>query len=316
MAETLDAALTTDLTIDSASWWKRPDAKDDKANTNEDTPVKINVLANDVGALGIVQVDGKPITADKPVTLNSGATVDLEGKTLLYHPGEAFQDLNSGESKTDTFSYTVAGKYKGTDTANVNVSIAGVTDDDPSTNQPPVAADDKAYLSTYYPYPLPYEEAATTTDASLSDDLIYTTLAIGEEGDPYPYPNDVTINVLANDTDADGDNLTVTEINREPVDPGEVVELASGATVTLNKDGSLFYEGADHVGIDPMPLPEQDATLSASSDERGQLLPYPGDVMVDSFTYFVSDPGMLSDDATVEVYRMSGWYVLDTEPVA
>ena len=118
MAETLDAALTTDLTIASASWWKRPDAKDDGARTSEDAPVTIDVLANDVGALGIVKVNGKLVTADTPsITLTSGATVDLEGKTLLYDPAKAFQGLNSGESKQDTFSYTVAGKYKGTDTA-------------------------------------------------------------------------------------------------------------------------------------------------------------------------------------------------------
>lgn len=88
MAETLDAALTADLTIDSASWWRRPDAKDDGAKTNEDTPVKIDVLHNDVGALGIIQVGETTVNADtSPVTLKSGATVDLEGKSLLYDPG-------------------------------------------------------------------------------------------------------------------------------------------------------------------------------------------------------------------------------------
>ena len=95
----------------------------------------IDVLANDVGALGIVKVNGTAVTADTPpITLTSGATVDLEGKTLLYDPGKAFQDLDSGESGSDKFTYTVVGKYKGTDTANVNVSIAGVTDDEPGSN--------------------------------------------------------------------------------------------------------------------------------------------------------------------------------------
>lgn len=313
MAETLDAALTTDLTIDSASWWKRLDATNDKANTNEDTPVTIDVLHNDVGALGIIKVNGESVTADTPpITLTSGATVDLDGKTLLYDPGEAFQGLNSGESKIDTFSYTVVGKGKATDTATVDVNITGVTDDDPSTNQPPVAADDKAYLPNYYPYPLPYEEAATTADASLSDDLIYTTLAIGEEGDPYPYPNDVTINVLANDTDPDGDKLTVSKINGTDVADGGSVKLDSGATVTL-KDGSLFYNGADYVGIDPVPLAEQDA-ITANSEGSSELvsIPYPGEVKVDSFTYSASD-GTLQDDATVDIYRMSDWYILGSD---
>ena len=147
----------------------------------------------------------------------------------------------------------------------------------------------------------------------LGDDLIYTTLAIGEEGDPYPYPNDVTINVLANDRDPDGDKLTVSKINGTDVADGGSVKLDSGATVTL-KDGSLFYNGFDYVGIDPVPLPEQDATLTANSDGSSELvsIPYPGEVKVDSFTYSASD-GTLQDDATVDIYRMSDWYVLGSD---
>src|SRR5512147_598424 len=188
MAEILDTAVTTDLSSDLGWWRKGPDAIDDHANTDEDTSVTIPVLANDVGALGIVKVNDTKITADTPpVTLESGATVDLDGRTLLYDPGAAFQSLNSGESDSDTFTYTVVGYGNRTDTATVTVSIEGVTDD-PGPNHAPVAYNDTAYLPDYYPYPLPYAEGtdattATTTDASLSDDLIATTMALGEEGD-------------------------------------------------------------------------------------------------------------------------------------
>jgi hypothetical protein len=173
---------------------------------------------------------------------------------------------------------------------------------------------------------LPYEEAATTTDASLSDDLIATTLAIGEEGDPYPYPSSVNINVLANDTDADGDPLRVDTIAGNKVDtdpttdevPDTVTLEQSGATVKLNADGSLTYtENGKYIDIDPVPLPEQDATPMANSDGSSELVsfPYPGEVLVDSFTYSASD-GTLPGEATVDVYRMSDWYVLGSEPVA
>jgi hypothetical protein len=46
--------------------------------TREDSPITIDVLANDAGASGIVKVNGKPVTADAaPIVLASGATVDL-----------------------------------------------------------------------------------------------------------------------------------------------------------------------------------------------------------------------------------------------
>ena len=77
-------------------WYSYLNAKDDWAKTGEDSSVAINVLANDVGAHGVVKVNGKPVTADTaPIVLASGATVDLDGTTLLYDPGSAFQTLRS-----------------------------------------------------------------------------------------------------------------------------------------------------------------------------------------------------------------------------
>ena len=86
--------------------------------------------------------------------------------------------------------------------------------------------------------------------------MIYTTLAIGEEGDPYPYPNDVTINVLANDTDPNDDPLHVASIagikvdtDPETTDLPASVTLKSGAQVTLNEDGSLTYTKASIMSV-------------------------------------------------------------------
>jgi Bacterial cadherin-like domain/Bacterial Ig domain len=331
MAETLDSTVTTDLSYDLGWWRKRPDAKDDWAKTDEDTPVTIDVLHNDVRALGVIKVDGKPITEDTTVALKSGATVDLDGGKLTYDPGEAFQYLDSGENGSDTFTYTVAGYRGGEDTASVHVAIAGVTDE-PGSNHAPVANNDYAILPYHYPYPgpvpLPYAEGADATngaDASLSDAPIFTTLALGEEGDPNPYPSSVKINVLANDTDADGDELAVAQINGTDVKIGESVTLKSGAEVTLNEDGSLTYsEGIIvYADTDPRPLTEQAVTLAGSELMPidpilpPEPLPYPGPLLADSFSYTATDDeGAESNAATVTVYRGFYDYILGAEPVA
>lgn len=52
----------------------------------------------------------------------------------------------------------------------------------------------------------------------------------------------VTLNVLGNDKDADGDPLTITEIDGTPVQPGDVVTLKDGTgTATLNPDGTITF---------------------------------------------------------------------------
>jgi VCBS repeat-containing protein len=81
--------------------------------------------------------------------------------------------------------------------------------------------------------------------------------------------------VLTNDTDADNDSLTVTEVNGVAADVGSQVTLASGALLTLNADGTFDY------------------------DPNGQFESLnDGDTDTDSFTYTVSD-GTDTDTATV-----------------
>jgi hypothetical protein len=52
----------------------------------------------------------------------------------------------------------------------------------------------------------------------------------------------VTLDVLANDSDPDGDPLRVGQIEGTDVGPGDTVPLPSGAAVRLNTDGSLRYD--------------------------------------------------------------------------
>ena len=56
-----------------------------------------------------------------------------------------------------------------------------------------------------------------------------------------------TLDVLGNDTDADGDSLTITHVEGQAIAVNGTVTLASGAVVTLNANGTLGYAPALNV---------------------------------------------------------------------
>ncbi len=104
-------------------------AGDDTATTDEDSLLTIaatDLLANDQefdgDMINIVGVDG---------TSASGATITFDGTSVSYDAGAIFNDLNVGETATDTFTYTVDDGQGGSDTATVTVTITGEDDTPP-----------------------------------------------------------------------------------------------------------------------------------------------------------------------------------------
>ncbi len=146
-----------------------PHANDDAATTEEDTPVTIDVLANDT------DLDGDTLTVTGASSPDGSVTINADG-TITFTPAENF----NGET---TISYTVEDGNGGTDTATVTVTVTPVNDD-------PVANDD-----------------TSSTD----------------------YNTAVVVDVLANDTDVDGDTLTVTGATSPDGD------------VTINADGTITF---------------------------------------------------------------------------
>lgn len=96
----------------------------------------------------------------------------------------------------------------------------------------------------------------------------------------YDKAGNLVLNVLANDTDADGDNLTVTQIKDadETVGVGGTITLASGATATLNANGTVTF---------------------ASNGVGNNLIS--GETLKSSFSYTISDGNGGSDMANVDV---------------
>ena len=188
-----------------------PIAADDAVTVSEDaSSVDIDVLANDTDA------DGDEFAVIGRDTSGTIGRVPISNGALRYDPDGRFEDLNAGETATDSFTYTISDGRGGTSTATVNITITGV--DDVPDNASPSAVSD-------------FQE-------------------ISKDSGP------IVVDVLANDTDPDGDSLTVIS-----VDGGTILQ----GSVTL-EDGVLRYS----------PNGQFDGLLA-------------GETAIDRFTYTISD---------------------------
>ena len=121
--------------------------------------------------------------------------------------------------------------------------------------------------------------------------------------DQYRTPVDRTLagNVLANDTDPDGDPLIVTAVNGDTSAVGQMVTLPSGAQLTVNADGTFIYEPDNAF-----------PGLAAGEEAR------------DGFSYFVTDEPASGRDWSAQAlitvfwsgdgrsligFNSGGWYV-------
>ncbi len=134
-------------------------------------------------------------------TGTKGSVTDNGNGTFSYNPNGQFESLDDGQTDTDSFSYTVSDGQGGTDTATVTITINGVTDVVPNT--PPVATDDTAS---------------------------------GDEDTNIIIP---VSSLLGNDTDADGDTLSVTSVSN----------AQNGTATLINGNTQVqFSPGADFNG--------------------------------------------------------------------
>lgn len=115
-----------------------PIANPDTFSTDEASVVTGNVLLNN-GSGADTDADGNPLivtalngietAVGQPFMLDSGALLTLNANgTFTYDPNGQFELLNDGDTATDSFSYTISDGNGGTDTASVNIAIAGVAE--------------------------------------------------------------------------------------------------------------------------------------------------------------------------------------------
>jgi len=255
---------TAAVTVTVAEVNDAPIARNDEADTDEDTPISIDVLRNDGDP------DGDPLSVEA-VSQPANGTVLNNGTDVTYTPDPAFFGV-------DTFTYAACDGNGCTALATVTVTVFPV-------NDPPTAQDDSDTTDEDFPVtldvldndsdpegdPLEIESVAQPANGSVSSDgfdIIYTpdpdfqgidsftyTLSDGNGGsdaatvtvtvvavnDPPIAADDsdatdedfpVTIDVLDNDSDPDGDGLVVQSVTR----PTHGTVVNHGGTVTYTPD--------------------------------------------------------------------------------
>ena len=260
-----------------------PVAMNDSASVEEDTAVTIDVLANDTDA------DGDSLIVDA-ITQGTNGTVVNNGTDVAYTPDTDFNGDDSfsytvadgnGGSDTATVTVTVnavndapvANDDSATTAAGLSVTIdvlANDTDVDGNTlaidavTQP----SNGSVINNGSDVTYTHDGSATTSDSfsyTVADgnggsDTATVTITVTPPINNAPVANDdstttaedtaVTIDVLTNDTDADGDSLIVDVVTQGT--NGTVINNASDVTYTPNAgfDGSdsFTYDVSDGNG--------------------------------------------------------------------
>ena len=129
-----------------------PVAVDDTAATDEEAPIRLDVLTNDQDAeadvLQIQQINGQPVLLGSIVALPSGAqvAVGVDG-SITFDPRFGFDRLPAGLAVVDSFTYEVGDAAGGRDTALASVSVIGF--DAPTVTIPRMPFHALEYTASY-----------------------------------------------------------------------------------------------------------------------------------------------------------------------
>ncbi|MBE2197677.1 MAG: tandem-95 repeat protein [Anaerolinea sp.] len=281
------ATATVFITVSAEN--DNPVANDDAALTAEDTPVMIDVLANDT------DIDGDSLTVVGVTQPTHGSVVINPDNTVTYTPQANYYG-------GDSFTYTISDGQGGSDTAIVTVTITPVNDAPVANDDSATTAEDTAViidvlvndsdidgdsLTVISVTPPSHGSAVINPDNTITytpaanfygSDMFTYMVSDGNGGfdmarvDVIVMPvNDapvaaaddattaedtaVTIDVLANDSDVDGDTLTVTAVTS----PGH-------GSVVINPDGSVTYTpNANYYGSDSFSYTISDGAGSSAT---------------------------------------------------
>jgi Ca2+-binding RTX toxin-like protein len=255
---------TVNITVDPVN--DAPEAMDDVADTPEDTPVVIDVLENDTDP------DGDPLTVtgasspDGTVTINPDGTLTFTPDENFNGPTEITYTVSDGNGGTDTATVTVdvtpvndapdAMDDDGTTTEDTPVTIDVLGNDsdvdgdmlsvvdlgDPANGTVTDNGDGTVDYTPDAGFTGTDTFTYTVSDGNGGTDVAEVTVTVEAAPNEDPDAVDdtakthintpVTIMVLANDTDPDGDPLNV------------IAATSPDGTATINPDGTVTFDPA------------------------------------------------------------------------
>jgi alpha-tubulin suppressor-like RCC1 family protein len=285
-----DAAAVT-VTVDCGS--DAPAPGDDAASTPEDTPVLIDVLANDVDA------DGQPLTLVSVGTAAHGTTTVTAGQAR-YSPAADY-------CGPDTFTYVVGdGGQQATGTVTVNVVCAGDSPR-PSNDAATTPEDTPVLVDVLANDSDPDPDPDTLTLGALGDPL-HGTVAVESGKVRYSPAADFCGQDSFTYTVEDDTGLTATGSAEVSVTCVNDAPVATPDTATTDEDRTVHVHVlTNDVDVDDDTLTITEATgashgtLSLAITDAVAYTPEPGFCGEDSFTYTVSDGNGETDSATVLV---------------
>jgi len=149
-----------------------PVANDDQDDTDEDTAIDIDVLANDVDVdhndeLHVKSVDPES-SMGVPVTINPDGTVH-------YNPAGVLDWMPEGRVERDLFGYVVADTHDAQDDAVVEVEVTGV-------NDPPVANDDAYEAWQNHVFYVSADDGLLANDTDVDLGAVLTVASVDTSG--------------------------------------------------------------------------------------------------------------------------------------
>ena len=201
-----------DITVTPVS--ETPSIVNDSATTPEDTPVAIDVLDNDDpgsdGPLTITEINGTPISPASPVTILDPVTGLPQGTVMLVDGGNA-------DPADDFLEFVPAPGFNGT------VEPFTYTVEDRLGNE--------------------LEGTVNVTVIPANDPPVAT-----DDSTVTPADTPVSVDVLGNDSDPDGDPLTISEVNGSPITEGGPAIPVPNGTVALVGGELVFTPSPGYTG--------------------------------------------------------------------
>jgi VCBS repeat-containing protein len=256
-------------------------AVDDSAVTDEDTSVAVaapGVLANDSG---LIVRDTLTVTGvDTSATAGNLTAWGSDG-SFTYDPSRQFEDLEAGNSSTDSFAYTITDEYGITDTATVTITINGVYDAPPYTPPP-------YYPPAYYP-PVNHAPAAISLDNNSVDENQPSGTAVGnfsttdpDTGNTFTY----TLVSGAGDTNNGFFSINGSDLRSSAIFDYETKNSYAIRVRSTDQDG-LWFEKQFTISVTDVNEPPTNISLSSSSVAENQ----PVDTIVGAFSTTDPDTG-------------------------